>query len=284
LKTPVLGVLLLYYEPYAPMAMSRFNRFLLGLHQDARLLIVQNGAWPVHHAPAGCIQVVGNNTRREFSGWDAGIEFATAHDLIPDPAVVVFANDTFCIHNRFGPFSQRAFRKAFFTLIDAPETPALAGEAHGLAQPYRIDGLSAERWVSTHLFAMTVALLHRLGRLSPPTSTDRCYARSEGRLGFSSTLSSNLATHIEAWLLGSGRRRWEGAPAPAHRSLHQLRGKADSILAEKLLAARCVAAGARVVDGFESPALRALRRIEFVGQVLAEWVGRQPARVLHGSH
>jgi hypothetical protein len=278
----VLGVLLLFYEPYAPLAMSRFSGFLKSLQPDARLIIVRNGTWPIQDAPAGSLQVVGNNAQREFSGWDAGIEFARANDLIPDRGVIVLANDTFCIHNRFGRVSHRAFMKAFSNLVDDAATPALAGEAYALREPYRIDELSAERWVSTHLFAMTVALLNRLGQLSPLASMERCYARSDGRLDFSPLLSANLATHINDWLLGMGRRRWEGVPAGESRSLDQLRGKADSIIAEKLLAARAAAVGARVVDCFESRALRTLRRMEFVGQHFDEFVGRRPSRIPHG--
>ncbi len=277
----LLGILLLYYQPYAATAVSQFAAFLRSLDPAACLIVVHNGASPPAHLPQGAHCIPGNNVTREFSGWDAGLRFAREMQLLASVRLAVFANDTFCIHNRFGCITRRVLRRSFTRLLQAPAAPALAGEAYALHAPFSVDGMAAGRWVSTHIFAVSAALLAELGDLSPPGSLERFYTRRGSTVSFSTALSPNMAAHIETWLSGSGRRQWQGVVAQERRSLEHLQPKATSIILEKLTAARAANAGGEIVNSFASPTARLLRRLEFVGMGLKRLSGRLPSRVQH---
>ena len=275
------GILLAYYPPYFNEAVRQFNRLLETLPGRYSIVVVNNGPAPGQPGRDHVVVISGDNSTREFSGWDAGVEHCRRNGLLEDSDLVVFANDTSCHHNKFGPFTQSAFRRALRRLLEAPHEPVAAGEIHALGKPFVIDGLTSDRWIATYLFGLSRAAMLRLGCLTPPRPLRDFYCEPEpGRLKFASdVVSPNLARHIEDWLLGSGNTRWPGNAAIGARTLAQLRGKADSVLCEKHLSARLLANGGSLVDVFGSPVLRHLRRIEAIAKRWPVRVGRPAANV-----
>lgn len=284
---PLVAVLLLYYQAYAEQALAALQQFLRPLGGASRVVVVCNGSWAPRATPPGVDVLPGDNHQREFSGWDVGLRHLRAHGLLPRDGLLVLANDTFSLHNRFGRVTQRCFVQAFQQLA-ALEGPGMAGEAYGLAQPYAILGLQAPRWVSTHLFAMNAALVERLPGLGAPAGDlQSCYVGRGASLRLSTAVSRELAGHIEDWLLGRGRRHWYGSVRQAgatQPTLAALRGKCDTILLEKLLSARCAAAGGQLIDAMASPTQRLLRRLErpLLAAPLRAGHGQLP-RPPHGS-
>lgn len=281
--TPRLLVILLVYHPsYARAALTRLQRLVQAVDAGAPWLVVRNH--PHWHTDLRLPMTVlaGDNRQREFSGWQRGLDEARTRGLLDGKSLVLFANDSFCVHNRFGPFTQRAFVRALRAALDSPRRDALVGEAYGLGQPYRLAGCQAERWVSTHLFGIGTALLQGLGSLCPPQALDGLFESSDDAGApprLSPLVSGNLAAHIEHWMAGTGRRHWPGHQPGRPLSAAQWRAKVGAILLEKSLAARAQQAGGRIVDVLDQPHARWWRRAEWLhwhGQRLS---GRLPARV-----
>lgn len=282
MTTHITGILLTYYPSYFEKAVKQFNALLRSLPGKHSLVVVHNGPG-LKSVRAGLEILAGNNSHREFSGWEVGLDYCRRNGLIEQSDLVVFANDTFCHHNKFGPLTRFTFRKALRRLLRDPSTPALAGEVHRLGKPYCIDGLVCDRWVATYLFGMSHALVAQLDRLTPATPMTDFYQQQTDKLEFSDLVSPNLARHIEQWLTGSGATRWKGAAAGEAQTLAQLQGKANSVLCEKYLTARALSSGGKLSDVFASAALRQLRRLEALPSKLALLLGRQQHPEIYGG-
>lgn len=282
MATHITGILLQYYEPYLEQAVAQFDALLRTLPGRHSVVVVRNG--PARRTPSipGIEVIAGDNSLHEFSGWEAGLAHCRANGLVDRSDLLVFANDTFCYHNKFGPLTRFAFRRGLRGLLQAPSAPALAGEVHRLGKPYLIDGLECDRWVATYLFGMSRGLLQHMRRLTPSTPMADFYRDDAGKIGFSDRISPNLAEHVEQWLTGSGRTRWQGTATGEPRTLGKLQGKANSVLCEKYLTARALDHGAVLSDVFASTGLRQLRRIEALPTKLNALPGRPAARILGG--
>lgn len=268
------GVLLTYYRPYVDEAVRQFESLLRSLPGSHSMVIVHNGPDQLENDSSVPDALVGDNSQREFSGWEVGLAHCRRNGLLEKSDLLVFANDTFCHHNKSGPVTRFAFRRALGRLLESPSTPLMTGEIHALGKPFSIDGLEADRWVATYLFGMSRGMTRRLERLTPASPMNDFYRRDEaGTLGFSDRISPNLARHVEHWLLGSGQTRWQGVPSTGARTLAQLQGKANSVLCEKYLSAYALARGATLLDVFASAPLRQFRRIEALPKKLAALSG-----------
>ena len=270
------GILLTYYEPYVANAVKWFDALLQSLPGMHSIIVVHNGPDRLQLGRPDMVLLTGDNSLREFSGWQTGLNHCRATGLIENSELVVFANDTFCHHNKFGPVTRWAFRRGLRELQCAPAVPALAGETFCLGRPYSIDGLKADAWVATYLFGMSRSLLERMENLTPDVPLDNFYLREDNCVLFNDRISPNLARHIETWLLGTGPARWPGSGnSEGTRTLEQLRGKADSILCEKYLSMQALARGATLSNVMESSVLRSLRRFEALSEKLAHPFGKR---------
>lgn len=276
----MLVILLVYHQPYSRVALSRLHRLVQAVDPQAPWLVVRNNPRWRAELDLPMTLLPGDNRLREFSGWQRGLDHAQAQGLLDGRSLVLLANDSFCVHNRFGGFTARAFAQGLREALARPQADALVGEAYGLGQPYALDGLTAERWVSTHLFGIGSALLQRLGSLCPQGVPQRYLSAPDEPAGLSSLVGAELARHIARWMDGSGRQHWPGRPRDGALAPEQWRAKVGSILLEKSLSLRAEQAGGRIVDVLDRPGMRWLRRAEWLhwhGQRLS---GRLPRRVM----
>ena len=263
----LVGILLLYYPPYATEAIQRFVAILNAISADNVLVIVKNQNFdlPVPIAHTGSVHLIdGDNSLREFSGWQAGLDYCRQHAILRKDAVLVLANDTFCHHNKFGPITQLAFVWSFKRLFRKPDQLAMSGEMFGSAATFNIAGLTYSHWVSSYLFAITAPLVDKLGRLTPPFDLNLCFTQqAEPDRFMTGPLSLNLTRHIAAWLFGQGSSaKWKESQALSPLNQPQFIGKAKSILCEMYLSANVESVGGKLVCVFDSNFVRQLRRLE----------------------
>lgn len=262
MSTHTTGILLTYYERYVDYAILQFDAFLHTLPGTCSMIVVHNGPTPIKNNRPGLKIFTGDNSVREFSGWEVGLAHCRHSGLLEKSDLVVFANDTFCHHNKFGSVTRFAFRQALCQLLRLPSAPVVAGVIHSFGKSFCIDGLELDRWVATYLFGLSRGMLHQLHRLMPLTQMADFYCHDVDTLNFSDRVSPNLASHVKHWLQGSGRTRMKGTDAIGTLTLAQLQGKSNSILCEKYLSAYALAQGGTLLDVFESASLRQLRRVE----------------------
>lgn len=203
-QTRVIGILLVYYPEYVGSATKNFNKFLKSLSSNYDLIVVNNGSAVVSKVDGISAIIEGNNQLREFSGWNTGLQYCEQNRLLKTCDLLVFANDTFCHHNKFGQFTRAAFRDKFKSIMNEPTLPAMAGEKHTLALPYTLNGLTSESWISTYLFAFNRSAFKEIKALTPSIPIEDFYSSNKNGIEFSELVSENLQIHITRWLTGSG--------------------------------------------------------------------------------
>lgn len=261
----VVGILLIYYQPYVAEATQYFTELLQSISKNFVLVIVKNQDLELplsvqHHQHV----INGDNTLREFSGWQAGIEYCESQQLMPLNGIVIFANDTFCHHNKFGPITRWAFRRSFRKILKSPTRMSLVGEVHPTGSEFTIGTKIFSKWVSTYVFAMTVPLLKRVGSLVPPLNLDQFFT---GQLTpdkfLTGPLSENLKQHLVSYLFGlRGSAKWYAASLPTKENSRNFIGKTQSILCEMHMSATVVGIGAEMTSVFNSKLLFQARRLE----------------------
>lgn len=263
----LVGILLLYYPAYAEEAIRRFTAVLNAISATNVLVIVKNQSFdlPVPIAHAGAVHLIdGDNSLREFSGWQVGLDYCRQHTILQKDAVLVLANDTFCHHNKFGPVTQLTFVRSFKRLVQKPDQLAMCGEIFGSTATFSIADLTYSHWVSSYLFAITGPLVDKLGQLAPPFDLNLCFTQqAEPERFMMGPVSANLARHTAAWLFGLGSStRWKGSKPLSALNQPQFIGKAKSILCEMYLSANVESVGGTLVSVFDSSFVRQLRRLE----------------------
>lgn len=138
----------------------------------------------------------------------------------------------------------------------------MVGERWGFDAGFRIDGYTAREWLSTWLLMLNPDAVRRLAPLAPPT-----LQASDRLAGYFEQLKADelVSLHIARWLglAAGGNTRWYAAGASAQSpDPKAAAGKGLSILLEKRLSAQLQSAGVQLLDVFEKPWLRQLRRLE----------------------
>lgn len=259
----LIGILVVYYEDYLDAALEEFSSILSRISKDNVVVVVStNEDLRLGKMPENFTFIYGNNSLREFSGWESGLVYCRNKGLINSNSLVVFANDTFCHHNKFGFLTRLRFVSAFKKTARKAEAPILVGEIHELGHLFSIGDVKSGFWVCTYLFALTGSLIMRMGSLIPEDNLASIRFGYTQENFITGEVSSNLASHICRWLLGEGPTTWYGKEKLTSENRESLIGKAKSILCEKYLTARALATGATVISVFSNPLYRQLRRLE----------------------
>lgn len=271
----VVGILLVYYPEYLDSAIRNFNRFLKSLSPNLDLVLVNNGSSIISNEVDITAIIQGNNYLREFSAWDTGLKYCEENGLLKSCDLLVFANDTFCHHNKFGPFTRFAFKKIFKNIMDNPDQAAMAGEKFRLSLPYTLNGLTSESWISTYLFAFNRSAFKEIKTLIPATPIEDFYLSGKNDIKFSNLMSENLQKHIEKWLSGSGVTTWRGVEKTEESGIDNLPGKVNSIICEKHLSAFAKANDINLIDVFDKKPFLLLRKIESLMNKINKLLGNK---------
>ena len=175
-----------------------------------------------------------DNRGLEFGAFQAGLE-----KMLPfDPDWVVFANDTYAIHQSFSS----VFRKHLLAAVAMPSDgrgAEAAGQVESIGRSYSIRGMRSHRWLTTSIFALNRPALRALGNRVYFPEIDRLVnSTADVESFFAPELDPAIVAHISAWLFGpSPEHSWYGAEALNDRNAERLANKARSILQEKYLSA-----------------------------------------------
>jgi hypothetical protein len=244
----IAGVLVLWDSAKAESSVHEFQEVLRALDSDNRIIVVSNNP-TLRLQQQGVELAFWNNQLREFGAWDHGltlIEQEQRNHL----SLVVFANDTFLFHRSWGRLERYAFVKGMRFI--ARHDRGLAGAASTFHQPFRLRDVVQQQWISTYLFAITPALLQDLDwKLSAEQSlfAEMLTERDDEEVFFSMAMDRALSTHLVGWLFGRpGQHAWRNSTPLTASNLADFIGKAQSILCEIALTARCLSAGATIHD------------------------------------
>jgi len=240
-----------YYSEYLRQSVSALSRLAARTGAEAVVAVANRGdLLPRLEAlssgiPARSIKCLEHdNTGLEFGAYQAGL------DCVRDanPEWVVFANDTFSIHNCFYSVYRKRLLSAL--AIPADENLLVAGEVVSMPRSYTTADVRSNRWLTTSIFAINRTALRVLNyRVYHPEIDELIRSSSDRRLFFSEALDDALVAHLTGWLFGvPGQGAWYGAGPLTDASAPRLAAKARSILQEKHLSALLDDAGAWFFD------------------------------------
>lgn len=200
----VYGILLLFYERYSESAIGEFKQLLTSVDPSCELIIVSNNP---DLRVEGVNLVYGENFNSEFSGFDAGIK--KINEISPDD-FVIFANDTFCHHRRWGNFEKKIFKNAFQVSLKE-SFQGIVGEVDTFRENFCIMGCISSKWVSTYLFGMSCSLILNLKQqlfLRELTGPNLIYPGEEGSIVWGDGVSQNLRIQLTNWVADTNRHGW----------------------------------------------------------------------------
>jgi hypothetical protein len=198
-------------------------------------------------------RVPGDNTLREFSGWDAGIAWLEKY-YEPDPAsILVLANDTVVRTDKHD-----RVRDLPPDRIAAVSRGALVGWIDEYPRRAQLFGFELRQWVDTSLVIAewrTLAALLPLAR--PPV--DEAFA-DDWRAIFRepSPLSDNYRAYLKTYFFGHHgdgefEHGWHAQEPLTERNFEAFKLKLRCVFCEHLLSARARALGIPLVDIRQNP-------------------------------
>lgn len=264
------GFVHLEYGPQYRQQSLRFlrllERTLVGSADQARLIIVDNAsaAQPAELAGwANGLQIGGDNSNREFSGWDRGV--AAYMEQAAEPDVWIFTNDTVAVHHAWSERRIRRFGHEIKHLVPHA-SPWLLGEINNFPRSTMTPLGPLLEWVATYCFAMNGALRASLQSLSPDNSLLDSLVHGSfepARALFRDTVDAAYVDFVCAWLIQdvadpsrSSRfkwaRQWHKVSPLSAQNFDDLRMKARCCLSESMLSIRARQCGAEIRSPYEA--------------------------------
>ena len=197
----------------------------------------------------GVTRISGDNTLREFSGWDRGLEWLERRFGPAPDSLIVLANDTVA-----RPEKRQYVGSGFSRTIADCSIDALAGWVDEYPRPIELFGLVMRQWVDTSLVIASWRTLTALRPLARPIDDEAVFG-SDSRHFFRepSPLSENYRTYLKTYFFGEQIDRdfvhgWYAQAPLAEHNFDAFKGKLRSVFCEHLLSARARAHGIPLVD------------------------------------
>lgn len=104
------------------------------------------------------MKIGGDNSLREFSGWQAGVDFLKSNNVSYN--AILFCNDSFLVNGEsfLSNHSGRAFLKSILF-------NALVGKIDALDGDIKIYGYDISQWICTNAFFVPKRMIERLGNI-----------------------------------------------------------------------------------------------------------------------
>jgi hypothetical protein len=248
--------------------LRKFRAALAGTDEQVSLVIVDNAKTKGDERYSGEgfvdeLVIAGDNSNREFSGWDQGVRALVARR--GEPYIWIFTNDTVAWHH--GWSDQRAARfGAGLKRLEDHLAPWLFGEITHFPHPMTTPLGPSIRFVPTYCFAMNHVLLQGLGQLSPGNalldSLVHDHFEPDHRV-FRDQVDPGYVDFILAWLIADDsdpQRKsrfgwafeWHNKSPLNALTFDDLRMKARCCLSETLLSVRARKLGADFCSPYDA--------------------------------
>jgi hypothetical protein len=195
--------------------------------------------------------LAGDNSNREFSGWDRGLAWLRAHREVATTDIILLANDTF--HRSYGIEYLQLFRPA--AVGWALRRDALVGYMDAFPEPVQAFGRELRSWVRTSFVVTTAGTLYALLPLQLGDVDAQVFSSTPGQFfGPDAPLSDRYQAYLHTWLFGERvgtdgfEERWHSQAQLTEANSESMRQKARCIFAEHQLSARARDLGVPVVD------------------------------------
>ncbi len=282
------GVVLVAWDPVAARSCAHAlsERLEQIVAAKSRVLVDNRGSGMEWGPQEGFELIAGDNSAREFSGLDRGIEHLRAAGA---PDVWVLANDRYQAND---PSLLDYFDGG--TLEAVASTGAVAGRINRFPSACRSFGHEILRWACSSFLVVSDDALARLRPLVEvgAAELEQVMGPVKGETPLLDTegpLDERHRAYLTEWLTGSGdalSQRWYRSRAVDAGSWDDLRGKVQSILNEHLLSARARESGIPVLPISLAFRLGQLSPNSVVRRTMEKMIGARPetaTRILKGT-
>jgi len=194
--------------------------------------------------------IAGDNSTREFSGWQKGIDFLS-DKAIDDNTIFCLCNDTFARH--YGTkfldwFDQKEVQEAL-------NRGLAVGHVDHTREEFELFGWKTRKWIRTNIFFLRYAELKKILPIVFPIDEKEIFA-DEGDSLFKENrlLSPNLRAYLDHWLVmgpevpGESKERWYMSARLSNENREIYVMKAKSLLIEFSISARLLKEGIEIFD------------------------------------
>ena len=194
-------------------------------------------------------RVSGDNTLREFSGWDRGLAWIERRYGPATGSIVVLANDTVVRADKHDRVRDIPADRAM-----AAANGALVGWIDEYPRAVELFGVALRQWIDTSLVLAEWSTLAALRPLARPFADDLLFADDWRRLFREpSPLSDNYRAYLKTYFFGERLDRefehgWYAQEPLTEHNVEAFKLKLRCVFCEHLLSARARAQGIPLVD------------------------------------
>ena len=197
----------------------------------------------------GIDRLSGDNTLREFSGWDRGIAWLERRYAPVPESIVVLANDTVVREDK-----RDRVRDIPADRVEAASRGALVGWVDEYPRPVELFGLPLRQWVDTSLVLAEHRTLAALGPLARPFADGELFGDDWRRVFREpSPLSENYRAYLKTYFFGERIDRefehaWYAQEPVTGGNFETFKDKLRCTFCEHLMSARARARRIPLVD------------------------------------
>jgi hypothetical protein len=183
--------------------------------------------------------VAGDNTLREFSGWDRGLEWIGRRHAPGLDSIVVLANDTIARSDKCVRLKNMPAERGRDAALGA-----LVGYVEEYPRPINLFGLTLRQWVDTSFVASSWGTVKSLGSFAAPLCDAELFDTNwQVIFREPSPLSQNYRDYLKTWLFGEQidaefPHTWHKHEPLTETNFGSVKGKLRSLFCEHLLSAR----------------------------------------------
>lgn len=191
--------------------------------------------------------ISGDNSCREFSGYDRGLRWHESFGPIAPSTPVVIANDTF--HRHYGDGYLKLFTPE--RLARAMSANGVLGYVDAFPQPQSVFGLEFQKWIRTSLFIAPYGVITQISPFSRSIKQGSVFRADADPIFFSddAPLSPWYKSFIRSWLFAQApeeetfKPEWHSKEPLSASNVGAMRAKALCILCEHAMSARAKSLG-----------------------------------------
>jgi hypothetical protein len=245
----------MYGEEHLEDGLNLLEPFVLRVlgEWERRIVVVDNAVAPETEICLGheVHRIGGDNTAREFSGYDRGLWWLRSYYSVAPDAALVIANDTF----------HRSYGRDYLELFSRQEAEAalndgsLVGYADSYPRSISLFGLSLRSWIRSSLVLCRVRELEALLPLNAPFRDSEIFSgNGETFFATPSPLSENYRRYLRTWLFGENDpegecvHMWHSRAPLSAANRDMMQKKARAIMCEHYLSAKAFRLGIPVYD------------------------------------
>jgi hypothetical protein len=246
MSAKALAIFLQYSDAHQASGMDALGSLVGGLFpgHEASFVIVDNKREQrsEEQLAANVNRISGDNSCREFSGYDRGIRWLESFGPLAPTTPIVIANDSF--HRHYGSGYLKLFTRE--RLARALSSGGILGYIDAFPQEETVFGEPFRKWIRTNLFVLPYGTLRQLGPLFPGFGQGDVFRNDADPEFFApgAPLSPWYKSFLRRWLFADAdahetfKPEWHSKTALNEETVQSFRDKTCCILCEHLLSAK----------------------------------------------